>query len=156
VRASSSACRSDGAGVTGSATQTLHASCVAVGDRGLLIVGPSGSGKSSLALRLISLGAALVADDQTVLTVETGRLVARCPQPIRALIEARGVGLLRAPTVEAATIALVVDLDRQETERLPPLRSFTILGCTADLVLHAQNDHFPDALMLYLRHGRQA
>jgi HPr kinase/phosphorylase len=142
--------------VTDPVSQTLHASCVAVGDRGLLILGPSGSGKSGLALRLISLGAALVADDQTTLTVETGRLVARCPTPIRALIEARGVGLLRAPTVEAATIALIVDLGRTEDQRLPPLRSFTLLGCTADLVLHAQNAHFPDALMLYLRHGRQA
>ncbi len=142
--------------MTDPATQTLHASCVAVGDRGLLILGPSGSGKSSLALQLISLGASLVADDQTLLSVETGRLVARCPGPIRSLIEARGVGLLRAPTVETATIALVADLGRVEDQRLPPLRSFTILGCTADLVLHPQNDHFPDALMLYLRHGRQA
>jgi HPr kinase/phosphorylase len=142
--------------VTDPASQTLHASCVAVGDRGLLILGPSGSGKSGLALRLISLGAALVADDQTTLTVETGRLVARCPAPIRALVEARGIGLLRAPTVEAATIALIVDLGRNEDHRLPPFRTFTILGCTTDLVLQAQNAHFPDALMLYLRHGRQA
>jgi HPr kinase/phosphorylase len=134
----------------------MHASCVALGDRGLLIIGPSGSGKSSLALRLISLGAALVADDQTTLTVETGRLVARCPAPIRALIEARGVGLLRAPSVEAATIALVVDLGQTEDQRLPPTRRFTILGCSADLVLQSPHPHFPDALMLYVSHGRQA
>lgn len=142
--------------MTAPTSQTLHASCVALGDRGLLILGPSGSGKSSLALRLISLGAALVADDQTMLTVETGRLVARCPGPIRSLIEARGIGLLRAPTVEAATIALVVDLGQSEEQRLPPTRRFTILGCSADLVLHAPHPHFPDALMLYLSHGRQA
>ncbi len=142
--------------MTGVVSQTLHATCVAVGDRGLLILGPSGSGKSTLALRLISLGAALVADDRTELTAETGRLVARCPAPLRSLIEARGIGLLRAPTVETATIALVADLGSVETDRLPPWRKFTILGCEADLVLHATNDHFPDALMLYLRHGRQA
>lgn len=63
---------------------------------------------------------------------------------------------MRAPTVDEAEIALVVDLGRPETERLPPRRSITILGCVVDLVLQAQNDHFPDALMLYLRHGRQA
>jgi HPr kinase/phosphorylase len=142
--------------VTGAPRQTLHSSCVAVGDRGLLIIGPSGSGKSALALRLISLGASLVADDQTELSVETGRLVARCPTPLRSLIEARGIGLLRAPTVETATIALVADLGQAEDQRLPPARKFTILGCEADLVLHPKNDHFPDALMLYLRHGRQA
>ncbi len=136
--------------------QTLHATCVAIGDRGLLILGPSGAGKSSLALRLISLGAALVADDQTTLTVETGRLVARCPSPIRSLIEVRGLGLLRAPTVKAATIALVVDLGKAEDQRLPPPRRFTILGCSADLVLNTPGPYFPDALMLYLRHGRQA
>ncbi len=105
---------------------------------------------------MISLGAALVADDQTTLTVETGRLVARCPNPIRSLIEARGIGLLRAPTVEAATIALVVDLGQTEDQRLPQTRRFTILGCSADLVLHTPHPHFPDALMLYLSHGRQA
>jgi HPr kinase/phosphorylase len=134
----------------------LHASCVASDGRGLLILGPSGAGKSGLALALLSRGALLVADDRTELTVGAGRLVARCPGQIRGMIEARGVGLLRAPTVDEAEIALVVDLGRPETERLPSRRSITILGCVVDLVLQAQNDHFPDALMLYLRHGRQA
>jgi HPr kinase/phosphorylase len=136
--------------------QTLHASCVAVGDRALLILGPSGSGKSALALRLVSLGAMLVADDRTELTVEGIRLVARCPAPIRGLIEARGVGVLRLPAQDSALVTLVADLGQPETERLPPRRKVTILGCEADLVLHAQNDHFPDAVLLYLRHGRQA
>jgi HPr kinase/phosphorylase len=138
------------------AGEILHADCVALNGRGLLILGPSGAGKSALALRLLSRGADLVADDRTALAARAGRLVARCPGPIRGLIEARGVGLLRAPTVDEAEIALVADLGQAETERLPPRRSITILGCTVDLVLQAQNDHFPDALMLYLRNGRQA
>ncbi len=133
----------------------LHASCVAAFGRGLLILGPSGSGKSALALRLIALGAQLVADDQTDLAVEDGRLVARCPPAIRGLIEARGVGLLRAEPLDAAPVDLVADLGQTEDQRLPPARRITILGYEADLVLHPQNDHFPDALMLYLRHGRQ-
>jgi HPr kinase/phosphorylase len=133
----------------------LHASCVAAFGRGLLILGPSGSGKSALALRLITLGAQLVADDQTDLAVEDGRLVARCPPAIRGLIEARGVGLLRAAPLDAAPVDLVADLGQTENQRLPPARRITILGYEADLVLHPQNDHFPDALMLYLRHGRQ-
>ena len=143
--------------MTGPGTSDLfHASCVAVQGRGLLILGPSGAGKSALAIRLIGLGAALVSDDQTRITVRDGRLVATCPSPdIRGLVEARGVGLLRAPTVESANLALVVDLARPETDRLPPTREVTILGCRVSLVLHPQNDHFPDALMLYLRHGRQ-
>ena len=134
----------------------LHASCVAVEGRGLLILGPSGAGKSALALRLLSLGAGLVADDRTEVTALGGQLTARCPAPIRGLIEARGVGLLRVDPVASARIVLVADLGQGEDQRLPPLRKITILGCALDLVLHPQNDHFPDALMLYLRHGRQA
>jgi HPr kinase/phosphorylase len=146
--------------VTGDLTpdsQILHASCVALDRRGLLILGPSGSGKSALAIRLIALGATLVADDRTLLTVADGRLIASCPSStIAGLIEARGIGLLRVPAAGATEIALVADLAQIETERLPPLRRITILGCDLALVLQSQNDHFPDALMLYLRHGRQA
>ena len=133
-----------------------HGTCVAVDGRGLLILGPSGAGKSALALRLLSLEAVLVADDRTELLVENDRLIARCPAPLRGLIEARGLGILHAPTVEMAAIALVVDLGQTEEQRLPPARAITILGCRINLVLQVQNSHFPDALMLYLRHGRQA
>jgi HPr kinase/phosphorylase len=137
-------------------SEILHGTCVAVDGRGLLILGPSGAGKSSLALRLLSLGAGLVSDDRTELAVEGDRLIARCPAPISGLIEARGVGLLRAPVVDAAPLVLVADLGRTEDQRLPPARRITMLGCDLDLVLQVQNDHFPGALMLYLRHGRQA
>jgi HPr kinase/phosphorylase len=138
-------------------SETLHVTCIAVDGRGLLILGPSGAGKSSLALRLIGLGAVLVSDDQTRVTVEGGTLQASCPNPnLMGVIEARGVGLLRAPAVPTAEVALVVDLGQPETDRLPPRRRVTILGVSLSLVLHVQNDHFPDALMLYLRHGREA
>ncbi len=137
--------------------EILHASCVAVDGRGLLILGPSGAGKSALAIRLIALGAVLVSDDRTRVVVVGDKLLASCAShTLRGLIEARGMGILRAPTVDNAVLALVVDLGTRETERLPPERSVTILGNPVPLVLHPQNDHFPDALMLYLRHGRQA
>jgi HPr kinase/phosphorylase len=143
--------------VTEDAGRTLvHASCVALAGRGLLIIGPSGAGKSALALRLLSIGAALVADDQTELQRRDDSIVASCPTPIRGIIEARGVGLLRAPTLDSAEVVLVADLGQMESERLPPTRQITILGCALPLVLQPQKDHFPDALMLYLRHGRHA
>ena len=137
--------------------ETLHATAVAADGRGLLILGPSGAGKSSLALRLLSLGAALVSDDQTRVAVVGDKLSATCPNPdLAGLIEVRGVGILRAPALPGAVVSLVVDLGQPEQDRLPPRREVTILGVRLPLVLHPQNDHFPDALMLYLRNGRQA
>ncbi|MBA3881078.1 MAG: aldolase, partial [Sphingobium sp.] len=47
-------------------SETLHVSCVAIGDRAVLIEGRSGAGKSDLALRLIDRGARLVSDDYTL------------------------------------------------------------------------------------------
>ena len=139
------------------AGETLHATTVAIDGGGLLILGPSGAGKSSLALRLVSLGAALVSDDRTRLTIVDGELRATCPNAdLLGLIEVRGVGVLRAPALPSAVIRLVADLGQPEPDRLPPRRTVTILGVALPLVLHPQNDHLPDALMLYLRHGRQA
>jgi len=139
------------------ASETLHASCVAVEGNGLLTLGPSGAGKSALAIRLITLGAVLVSDDRTRVIATGGRLHASCPNPaLQGLVEARGLGILRAPAVESVSLSLVIDLGKPEPDRLPPVRTVTILGIPLTLVLHPQNDHFPDALMLYLRHGRQA
>ncbi|MGL4321836.1 MAG: HPr kinase/phosphorylase [Paracoccaceae bacterium] len=144
--------------MTEAAGQTiLHGTAVAVQGRGLLITGASGVGKSSLGLALIGLGALLVSDDQTRITVADGLATLSCPNPdLSGVIEARGVGLLRAEAVPDATLTLVVDLDRYENERLPPRRSVNVLGCVIDLVYGSQSPTFPIALMLQLRHGRHA
>ena len=99
-------------------SETLHASCVAIGGRAVLIAGRSGAGKSDLALRLIDRGAALVSDDYTVVRREGGRLLASAPPTIAGRIEARGVGILTLPHVEDAPVCLFVDLERP-VERLP-------------------------------------
>ena len=135
---------------------TVHGTCVAIAKRGLLILGPSGSGKSALGLALMALGAKLVSDDRTVLTDKAGVLVAKCPVPIRGLIEARGLGLIRAQTLVSTQIALVVDLGQTESNRLPPFRHTTLCGVTCDLVLGQQTPHFPSFLMAYMMGGRQA
>lgn len=135
----------------------LHATTVALGeDRGLLILGPSGSGKSGLALQLIGLGAQLVADDRTTVHDEGGALIATCPPALRGRIEARAVGILNAPHLPRARLILAVDLGQTETERLPPRRSVTITTTPLDLVLGSASSHLPSALLCYLLHGRGA
>jgi HPr kinase/phosphorylase len=134
----------------------IHASCVAIAKRGLLIIGPSGSGKSSLALSLIALGAILVSDDRTILVNKAGRLIATCPPPIRGLIEARGIGLLHCETLASVTIESVVDLGQTETDRLPPRRHTTLCDVECDLVLGQNQPHFPSFLLAYIKGGRQA
>jgi serine kinase of HPr protein (carbohydrate metabolism regulator) len=91
---------------------TAHqASCVAIGGAALLIGGPPGSGKSSLALALIDRGAVLVGDDSVELESEGGRLMARPHPRTRGLLEVRNLGLVRFPVCEIAPVALAVTLD---------------------------------------------
>ncbi len=102
----------------------VHATCVRLAragepfqappDAGVLILGGSGAGKSDLALRLIAAGSVLVADDRTELFVRRGRLRARAPKPIVALIEIRGLGVVDVPYTEEVQVALVAEL----TERV--------------------------------------
>ncbi len=99
----------------------IHASCVAVNGKAVLLSGPPGIGKSDLALRLIDEGALLLSDDQTLLEREEGGLIAKPPASIEGLIEVRHVGLMRLPFVKAAPVALYVDLlgPDEQAERLP-------------------------------------
>lgn len=101
----------------------VHADSVARYEHGrwcaALLFGPSGVGKSDLALRLLAAGWRLVADDYTRIFVSGGRLYARSPEPIRGLIEARGVGIVSAPFVDLAETVLAVDCVGHEPERLP-------------------------------------
>lgn len=134
---------------------TVHATCVALGDGALLITGASGRGKSSLALHLMALGAALVADDRVRLSRDADRIVASAPPAIRGLIEARGLGLLNAADHGPARLIAVVDLDREETDRLPIARTIVLLGVSLPLIRKIGAAHFPAALIQYLRAGRR-
>lgn len=134
----------------------FHATTVAFQGRGLMITGASGSGKSALGLELMAIGAELVADDQTLVSLEGGALVARCPAPLHGLIEARGIGLLRVNSASMAQLVAVVDLDLIEEQRLPRDRVVTLLGQELALVLRVPASHFPSALMHYVLGGRYA
>lgn len=107
----------------------MHATTVALGDLAVLIRGVSGSGKSDLALRLIDSGAQLVADDQTCLRKDEGRLWASPPAAIAGLLEVRGLGLVRLPYRRDVAVAVVVDLvDAAGIERLPEAETADVCG----------------------------
>jgi len=113
----------------------VHGTTVALEGEGVLLRGPSGSGKSDLALRLIDGGAQLIADDQTELTRVADGLLARSPASIAGRMEVRGVGILRVPTVPSALLRLVIDLvalDR--VERLPEPQFCDYLQCSLPLL----------------------
>ncbi|WP_323776178.1 serine kinase [Leisingera sp.] len=131
----------------------LHASCVAMEGRGLLITGTSGQGKSALALQLMAFGAQLVADDRVLLQLLDGQVVASVPEPIRGLIEARYMGLLRAQIRSPVPVAALVDLDEAETERLPMRHNTLLLGQEVPRLKRVEGAHFAPALMQYLRCG---
>lgn len=125
------------------ATIRLHATAISYAGRAALIRGPSGSGKSDLALRVLALPPfaplvaplLLLADDHVLLEPRDGRLVARCPPAIAGLIEVRGVGLVRLPFVAEAEAALVVDLVAPEAvERLPEPRDVELGGIRLPLL----------------------
>ncbi len=134
-------------------TETRHGTCVAWDDRGVLILGASGRGKSALALQLMALGGTLVADDRVVLQADGGRLVATCPPAITGLIEARGVGILNAACQAAATMALVVDLDRSADQRLPDRAYTRICGCDLPLINRIDGPHFAAIIVQILKAG---
>jgi serine kinase of HPr protein (carbohydrate metabolism regulator) len=102
-------------------SETLHASCVAIDGRAVLIEGRPGSGKSDLALRLIDRGARLVSDDYTVLIRERGRLLAQPPATIAGRIEVRGLGIVDMPHDEGVPVAMIVTL-ADAVERMPAER----------------------------------
>ena len=99
-------------------SETLHASTVALDGRAVMISGPSGSGKSDLALRLLDRGFILVSDDQTIVRKDSGRVLASAPPTIRGKLEIRGVGIVDMDTVDNVPVALIVELT-SDIQRLP-------------------------------------
>ncbi len=133
---------------------TLHASAVAFDRKAVVIVGASGAGKSSLALQLMSFGARLVGDDRVTLKREAERLTVSPAPQLENLIEARGLGILRAEAQHPSHVSLCVDLDQTEHERYPPHRSVEWLGLVIPCIHKVENVAFPSAVKQYLLCGR--
>ena len=92
----------------------MHGSCVARDGAGVLILGPSGSGKSDLALRLLGRGFVLVADDQ----IDIADGFARAPDALAGMLEVRGLGIVRLPYLSGAKLNVVIALT-ELSDRLP-------------------------------------
>jgi serine kinase of HPr protein (carbohydrate metabolism regulator) len=107
-------------------TETVHATCIAIDGRGILIRGRSGRGKSDLALRLIDRGARLVSDDYTILAARRGRILAAAPPAIAGKLEIRGIGIVELAAETDVPICLVADLD-EAPERLPEAAKQTVV-----------------------------
>lgn len=138
------------------AEESLHASVVSVAGNGLLILGASGSGKSGLALRMMALGADLVADDRVLLRRVGDALLARPPDALAGRIEARGIGILSAPHLPEVPLALAVDLDADFEARMQQPRTFTRAGVGIELISGRGVPNLGCALKIELgcmRHG---
>ena len=106
----------------------MHATCVDINGSGVLIVGRSGSGKSSLAINLIALGSTLVADDQCEIVKKNNKLSVFKPTSLPSSIEIRGVGLVSVPMAVETSLDWVVNMDEAETQRMPDLQFTEIDG----------------------------
>jgi serine kinase of HPr protein (carbohydrate metabolism regulator) len=133
---------------------TVHACAVLVGAHALLIRGPSGSGKSQLALRLITAAqsgllpfARLVADDRIRLEACHGRLLVRAPDALAGLIEVHGLGIRQLPHEPVAVIGSVVELAAPDAQRLPERAEVEVEGIKlSQLRIAKDRDPYPSVL----------
>jgi serine kinase of HPr protein (carbohydrate metabolism regulator) len=119
------------------ASAVVHAGLVARRQggfwRGVLIEGPSGSGKSDLALRALSEGFRLVADDRVVLWASGGRVFGRAPDTLQGALEIRGLDVVRQPALAMSQVVLVVRSGAPE--RIPQLQAAELLGISIPLLV---------------------
>lgn len=99
--------------------ELLHATAVAINGGGVLMLGPSGSGKSDLALQLIDRGAVLISDDGVLVEAGTPLPILRTAPNIAGMIEMRGIGIVKVPFADEVPLRLVVRTG-ERGERLPP------------------------------------
>lgn len=132
----------------------MHGSCAARGADAVLFLGPPGSGKSDLVLRLLNQGWRLVADDQVRLDAADGALAPSCPPALEGRLEVRGLGVFEAMAQAPAAVRLrlaVALAERAAVTRLPEPDAFACLGVSVPRVtLHAFDASTPAKVELAL------
>ena len=131
----------------------LHGTAVTVGLRGLLILGPSGSGKSRLALKMIALGASLVCDDRVWLNKIGKGFQLQAPEQIRGRIEARGLGVLASKYKTLVPLSYCLDLSLENKARLPHVSEKIKLGLKISILPGKPIVPQAAALMVLLKNG---
>ena len=97
----------------------IHATCVNINSKGVLLLGDSGFGKSDIALRLITMfSAKLVSDDRVDITNDTGIIKAYAPELLKGLLEVRGVGIINVDFIKETKVDLVVILTKDKIESI--------------------------------------
>jgi HPr kinase/phosphorylase len=139
----------------------VHGTAIAAGGKAALIRGPSGSGKSDLALRCLCLPlsellpnpAHLIADDRVCLQ-RTGEQILLSPPPsIAGQMEVRGLGIVPVATQTNVPLVLVVDLvsAAQPRNRMPEPATVVIDGLAVPhITLHPFEASAPIKLLLAL------
>lgn len=139
------------------ATPTIHATAILAGARAILIRGPSGSGKSYLALRLLQAAqsgslkfARLIGDDRVHVEAHHGRLLVRPAPALEGLLEIRGIGIRTMPFEPIGVIGLVVDLSAQDAVRMPDAGKTQIEGVSLTrLAVAAKTEPLPLVMALF-------
>lgn len=134
---------------------SVHGTAVARDGRGVMIIGATGTGKSSLAMELMAYGADLVADDALNLSSVGEGVLLTCPENIRGIIEARGIGLLSVKSIDQARLAFVVHMDKNAQQRLPAPESMSVLGVEFPLISGKDFQNLAAAVWCLLGDGRR-
>ena len=134
----------------------VHGSAIAVGGRGFLIRGASGSGKSGLVLQMMALGADLISDDQVIMERSAGTIIMSAPQTLVGKIEARFVGILNVPSRQNVVLNHVIDLDVDSQAQLPQLQYCEVLGLRIDLINGRNVPNLASILMIFGRTERHS
>lgn len=132
---------------------SVHGTSLSVSGKGVLIIGPSGSGKSSLAFQLMAYGAKLISDDLT--WIDKTAQLSRPPGaegPVQ--IEARNFGILSVKPTEPAPFQLLIDLSVVETARLPETVSIKLAGRSIRCIHKVDNPAFPAMVLQYLKNDQ--